>query len=244
MIMYSIYNSDTLTELIETVHRMQNTTSWRERTSAGKLNQWLVLYLHKDGMHYYAINSILFLTSIREKYVKMYERFLEQMKMYAKVIRILSKGYLPISLLPLSNLERILNEVRAALLKTNKDYDLVLTHLYLYYDMKLVTFGINDERNLIIQFPVFIQPYTQTWLVMYQIETVPIPILDKKEQGQSYTQLKINKPYIALNPETYITLCMQELDTCKELDMNIIVMNSLLLKANQGKVVPVPFTLI
>ena len=63
--------------------------------------------------------------------------------MYAKAIRILSKGYLPISLLPPSKLERILNEVKASLLKSNKDYDLVLTCLYVYYDMKLVTFGIN-----------------------------------------------------------------------------------------------------
>ena len=215
--MYGIYNSDTLTELTETVHRKQNTTSWRERTFAGKLNQWLELYLHQDGVHHYAINSILFLTFIREKYVKMYERFLEQLKMYAKATRILSKGYLPISLLSPSKLERILNEVRAAFLKTNKDYDLVLTHFYLFYDVKLVTFGIDEERNLIIQFPVFIQPYTQTRLVMYQIEMVPIPVLDKNEQVQLYTQLKINKPYIALNPETYITLCTQELDTCKRI---------------------------
>ena len=77
------------------------------------------------------MNLILFLTLIREKYVKMYERFLEQLKMYSKVIRILSKGYLPITPLPPSKLEKILNEVRMALSKTNKDYDLVLTHLYL-----------------------------------------------------------------------------------------------------------------
>ena len=104
MIKYGIYNSDTLTEFIETVHRMHNTTSWRERTFVGKLNQWLELYLHQDGVHHYAINSILFLISIRAKYVKIYERFLEQLKMYAKAIRILSKGYLPISLLPPSEL--------------------------------------------------------------------------------------------------------------------------------------------
>ena len=127
--------------------------------------------------------------------------------MYSKVIRILSKGYLPITLLPPSKLERILNEVRMALSKTNKDYDLVLTCLYLYYDMKLVMFGIDEKRNLILQFPVFVQPYTQRRLVMYQIETVPIPILDRNEQAQSYTQLKVNKPYIVLNTETYITLC-------------------------------------
>ena len=45
--------------------------------------------------------------------------------------------------------------------KTNPDFDLVIDTLHLYYDMKLVTFGIDTERNLIIQFPVFIQPYTQ-----------------------------------------------------------------------------------
>ena len=38
MIMYGIYNSDTLTELIETVHRMHNTTSRREKTFTGNLN--------------------------------------------------------------------------------------------------------------------------------------------------------------------------------------------------------------
>ena len=27
--------------------------------------------------------------------------------------------------------------------------------------MQLVTFGIDKDKNLIIQFPVFIQPYTQ-----------------------------------------------------------------------------------
>ena len=122
--------------------------------------------------------------------------------MYVKAIRILSKAHLPFSLLSPSKLEKILNEIRAALFKTNKDYELVLTHLYLYYDMKLVTFGIDEERNLIIQFPVFIQSYTQTRLVMYQIETVPIPTLDKNEQAQSYTQLEINKLYIALKPES------------------------------------------
>ena len=28
--------------------------------------------------------------------------------------------------------------------------------------MKLVTFGIDRDRNLIIQFPVFLEPYTAT----------------------------------------------------------------------------------
>ena len=98
-----------------------------------------------------------------------------------------------------------------------KTYDLVLTRLYLYYDMKLVTFGIDSQRNLIVQFPVFVQPYTQKRLIMYQIETVPVPILDKNEQAHSYTELKIKRMYIALNKEMYITLHTQELKMCKKI---------------------------
>ena len=81
--------------------------------------------------------------------------------------------------------------------------------------MKLVTFGIDKDRNLIIQFPIFVQPYTQQPLILYQLETVPVPIIDDNPNAQSYTELNIKKPYIALNSETYINIQQQELATCK-----------------------------
>ena len=83
--------------------------------------------------------------------------------------------------------------------------------------MKLVMFGIDSQKNLIIQFPVFVQPHTQTELTLYQIETVPVPILDASNKIQSYTQLKIEKPYITLNDEIYISIHSQELNTCKRI---------------------------
>ena len=52
---------------------------------------------------------------------------------------------------------------------------------------------------------------------MYQIKTVPIPILDQNENAQSCTHLKIDKPYIGLDAETYITVRTQELHTCKKI---------------------------
>ena len=72
---------------------------------------------------------------------------------------------------------------------------MVLNRLHLYYDMKLVTFGIDQNKNLIIQFPVFVEPYMQARLTLYQIETAPVPILDMNDKAQSYTQLRIDKPY-------------------------------------------------
>ena len=129
---------------MNTVHHMQNCTSWKEKMFGGKMTEWVKKELAKLKNEYSnSVDTILFLTTLREKYVKMYERFIAELKSYSKAIRILSKGYLPISLIPPSKLQLIVLQVKAALAKTNKDYDLVLSRLYLYYDIKLVTFGID-----------------------------------------------------------------------------------------------------
>ena len=44
-----------------------------------------------------------------------------------------------------------------------------------------------------------------------------MPIPDANDKAQSYTQLKVEKPYIAVNKETYISLDPQELNTCKRI---------------------------
>ena len=136
-----------------------------------------------------------------------------------------------------------MNEVRIAIAKSNKDYDLVLTRLYLYYDMKLVTFGIDNHRNLIVQFPVFVQPYTQKRLIVNQIETVPVPILHENEQAYSYTGLKIQKLYITLNEEMYITLHTHELKMCKKIGYKYYCKELFVIKSKMNTAVPVLFTL-
>ena len=93
----------------------------------------------------------------------------------------------------------------------------MIDRLHLYYDMQLVTFGIDKDKNIIVQFPVFIQPYTQQPWVLYQLEAVPVPILGQNDRVHSYMHLQVKKPYIALNSETYISLRQQELRTCKRI---------------------------
>ena len=126
MVMYGIYNSDTLEALNETVHRLHNQSTWNEKVFAGQIEDWYHWYLSAKGINYYAINSLLFLTTTREKYVKMYERFINQLREYLQVIRILSKGYLSISLLLSSKLNTILGKVKEALQVNNRDYDFVI----------------------------------------------------------------------------------------------------------------------
>ena len=73
MVMYGIYNSDTLEVLIDTLHRLHNKSTWNEKLFAGQIKDWYHWYLSAKGVNCYAINSLLFLTTAREKYVKMYE---------------------------------------------------------------------------------------------------------------------------------------------------------------------------
>ena len=58
---------------------------------------------------------LLYLRTLIEKYIKMCEEFIIQLCMYTKVIRILAKGYLPISLMSPSKLQDILTRVRVAI---------------------------------------------------------------------------------------------------------------------------------
>ena len=123
MIIYGIYNVDTLEKLIQMVHKMNNRSVWFERLYAGHVNKWFEIYSSSQGANYYAIHSLLYLRTIQEKYIKMYERFVYQLKEYSRAIRILSKGYLPISLLLPSKLAKILHEVKQVLIKTVKIMD-------------------------------------------------------------------------------------------------------------------------
>ena len=54
-------------------------------------------------------------------------------------------------------------------------------------------------------------------MVLYQLETVPVPIVDHNDKVHSCMHLQVSKPYIALNSETYISLRQQELWTCKRI---------------------------
>ena len=159
---------ETLEQLTHTVHHIHNTTTSNERLFAGQTSSltFKSMYANAMGMQQYSINSLLYLTTIRDKYVPLYKEFIKQLCIYAAAVGVLAKWYLPFSLFTLSKLREILNDVRHAICKTNPDYNLVIKQLHLYYDMKLVTFVIDKNRNLIVQFPVFIQPYTQQPLIL------------------------------------------------------------------------------
>ena len=147
IVMYQIYNADTLEKLINTVHEIHNVTSSHEKLFAGEHNPAIFRLLYTDalGIQQYAFNSLLFLRVVQDKYISLYRELITQLRSYVSAIRILMNGYLSTTLIIPSKLQGILAEVKTSLQHTNPDYTLVLERLHLYYDMQLVTFGIDRE---------------------------------------------------------------------------------------------------
>ena len=87
LVMYGVYNAETLEKLISTVHQRYNTTTPNERLFAGELSTAFIWYVIKNRVNHYAINLLLYL---RILYIK---------------------GYLPVSLISPTKLQEILNAV-------------------------------------------------------------------------------------------------------------------------------------
>ena len=80
MIMYGKYNSDTLMELVSTVHQMYNVATWKENVFVSKMNEWLKCQLEDICSEFdYSIDAVLFLTMVKEKYVRMDEKFINEL---------------------------------------------------------------------------------------------------------------------------------------------------------------------
>ena len=70
------------------------------------------MYTTSLGVQQYAFNSLLHLRVIQDKYISLYRELIVQLKAYLLAIRILSKDYLPTTLVPPNKLQDILAEVR------------------------------------------------------------------------------------------------------------------------------------
>ena len=74
----------------------------------------------------------------------MYESLIHKVETYFNVVRVLSKFYLHISLLPPSKLYDNLIGVKLSFQKGNQSYDILIKRHLLYYDIPPVIFGIGS----------------------------------------------------------------------------------------------------
>ena len=118
---------------------------------------------------------------------------------------------------PTTILCRITSNALQLVQRKNPDHILSIKHIIGYYDMKMVTFGVNDGEELIVNFPVFAQDHTRESMTLYDLETIKVPITDTTLAVNSYTEVKTSKPYIAFSNDYYIQCHIPELCMCKQL---------------------------
>ena len=217
-LLYGEFDMNSTVSIIELLDSLDNRTSYLERILEMEVKEWTSKFLDlSNGPTMYSHMLQLYIANLREKYIRLYEALETELRLLLRSIAILSKGYLPPQLFPPRTLVEISQKAIAMIKTQNSDYVLALPHITDYYDMRLVTFGLDDQGRLVVCFPIFIKEYKKELMTLYRIETVKVPITDANKKANSYTETAITKPYLASNREYYIQLVLPELVMCKKI---------------------------
>ena len=166
----------------------------------------------------YNFDTMMYLDNAREEHVVTYREAVKAVRDFLDGIAIVTQGQLPRALISDNQLREILGRVDAMVKRNYPNYVLADTHISHYRDMKMVTFAVDQQtHSLIVTFPAFIKNHKQPPLSLYEVETVPVPIIDKNVKANSYSQVRIEKSYIAAGIDYYIQLRISELLMCKSI---------------------------
>ena len=102
----------------------------------------------------------LYVHSVLERQIRLYELMLHHLKDLLDCIGILSTGKLPPMLFPPTVLENITSKAIDMVCHTYPNYELAVGHISEYYDMKLCTFGVSIEGNMVVAFPIFVKDHS------------------------------------------------------------------------------------
>ena len=207
-----------LHDIFSTVNGLRNRTLQIEKLLTGQdLYTLQVAHMTPNviGRMTFMHKLNLYVHSVLEREIRLYEWLLQHLEELLDSIGILSTGHLaPLLFLP-TVLTNITTNAINLVPKLHPDYVLAIDHVTAYYDMKLATFGVDHENNMIIAFPTFVKDHNSKPKTLYEIETVKVPIPANNEAANSYFEVRYSKPYLAINKDYYIQLRIQELRMCK-----------------------------
>ena len=213
--MYGRYNLNSLRGVINTINALHDRQTYFER--AVRQKDFNFRRSDMDTVNY-NFDTMMYLENVREEHVVTYREAVKAARDFLDGIAIVTQDRLPRALISDNQLREILGKVDAMVKRNYPDYVLAATHIFHYRDMKMVTFAVDQQtHSLIVTFPAFIKIYKQPPLSLYEVETVPVPIIDKNVKANSYSQVRIEKSYIAAGTDYYIQLRISELLMCKSI---------------------------
>ena len=213
--MYGRYNLNSLKGIINTINALHDRQSYYKW--AVKQKDFNFRKSDIDAVNY-NFDTMMYLSNVREEHVVTYREAVKAARDFLDGIAIVTQSRLSRALISDNQLRKILGKVDAMVKRNYPDYVLAAKHISHYGDMKMVTFAVDQQtHSLIVTFPAFIKNYKQPPLSLYEVETVPVPILDKNVKANSYSQVRIEKRYIAAGTDYYIQLRISELLMCKSI---------------------------
>ena len=162
-LLYGKYNVAQLKDIVSRVDGLQNRTMQLERLLTGQdmfTLQMAHMLPNVSGRMTFIHKMNLYVQSVLERQIRLYEWLLRYLKDLLNDIGILSTGHLPPFLFPPPILENITTNALVMVKKSHPNFVLAIKHLTEYYDMKLATFGVDTDGNMIVAFPVFVQDHT------------------------------------------------------------------------------------
>ena len=201
-LLYGKYNVAELHDIVQMINGLQNRTLSIECLLTGQdMHTLQVAHMAPSlvGRMTFIHKVNLYVHSVLERQIRLYEWLLHHLNDLVDSIGILSTGWIPLLLFPPSVLHNISTSAIQMVHWMHPDYTLAIEHIKEYYDMKLATFGLDSQGILVVAFPVFIKDHSSEPKTLYEIETVKVPIPDQNEEADSYSELVYSKPYLAIN---------------------------------------------
>ena len=104
---------------------------------------WIFKYLKENtGYEIYSHQINLYVQAMRERYLRMPENLINELRLLLRSIATLSKGYLPPQLFSPTDLVKISMAALKMVQKRHPDYVLAIPQTSSYYDMRLVTLAL------------------------------------------------------------------------------------------------------
>ena len=211
--MYGRYNLNSLRGVLNTINALHDRQTYYERVV--RQRDFNFRQSDVDAVNF---DTMMYLDNAREEHVVTYREAVKAARDFLDGIAVVTQGRLPRALISDNQLREILGKVDAMVKRNYPDYVLAVTHISHYRDIKMVTFAVDKQTySLIVTFPAFIKSYKQPPLSLYEVETVPVPILDKDVKANNYSQVRIEKSYIAAGTDYYIQLRISELLMCQSM---------------------------
>ena len=144
---------------------------------------------------------------VLHKYLQYYINYQVALDHFLTGLDSLGTGCLTFQVLDPTELTRFLDAIARQLHTERLSFALAFNYTYQYYAEPMVTFS-NTHDQLLLNIPVLLCLTDQKDLMLYSIDTVPMPFDTETLDGKNdeFTFINNSYPYMAINKENYIPL--------------------------------------